>query len=189
MALVSLVTAEQAPLTAQPLYAAGQPDPIVAALAHVPEVLEAALPFIGTVLGPSAIAVRTKEIVILRTSAVAGCAYCTAAHTVVARDVGLTLEEVRALRGETGMGAFACPAEAALIRWVDEVAATPAAPSESTAEVVREHYGEPAVVELTLLAGATLMLNRFATCLGLPTSPRTLARLADEGLLPRGGAA
>ncbi len=38
------------------------------------------------------------------------------------------------------------------------------------------------MVELTAVIGATLMLNRFATALGLPTSDDTLARLTTEGL-------
>ena len=65
---MTIVTAAQAPLLAQPFLAGGDPGPIVAALAPVPEALEVAMPFIGMVLGPSAIDVRTKEIVILRTS-------------------------------------------------------------------------------------------------------------------------
>ena len=37
-------------------------------------------------------------------------------------------------------------------------------------------------MELTVCATATLMLNRYATSLALPTSPQTLSRLASEGL-------
>jgi hypothetical protein len=40
-------------------------------------------------------------------------------------------------------------------------------------------------VELTLVAGATLMLNRLCTALELPTSAATLARLEAEGVAPR----
>jgi hypothetical protein len=39
------------------------------------------------------------------------------------------------------------------------------------------------IVELALVAGATLMLNRYCTALELPTSAATLARLAEEDLL------
>ncbi|HEV8116645.1 MAG TPA: hypothetical protein VGP53_10440, partial [Acidimicrobiales bacterium] len=64
---VALLTAAGAPLLARPYFAGGDPGPIVAVLAHVPEMLEVTLPFIGAVLGPSAIDLRTKEVVILRT--------------------------------------------------------------------------------------------------------------------------
>jgi alkylhydroperoxidase family enzyme len=41
----------------------------------------------------------------------------------------------------------------------------------------RTHFAEHAIVELSLLAGATAMLNRFCTALELPTTPATRARL------------
>ncbi|HEV8116084.1 MAG TPA: carboxymuconolactone decarboxylase family protein, partial [Acidimicrobiales bacterium] len=96
--LIALVSAAEAPLLAQPYFSGGDPGPIVAALAHVPEMLEVTLPFIGAVLGPSAIDLRTKEIVILRTSARASCRFCVESHTLVALDSGLSVPEVRALR-------------------------------------------------------------------------------------------
>jgi hypothetical protein len=37
-------------------------------------------------------------------------------------------------------------------------------------------------VELTALVGATLLLNRFATALALPTGAQTMDRLVAEGL-------
>ncbi len=183
--LVRLLDVESAPLTARPLYADGDPGPIVGALAQVPEVLRVTLPFIGTVLGPSSIPPRTKEVVVLRTSAVLACRYCVDAHTPVARDAGLTVGEVAALRtspvGEVAE-VFTDPFEQALLGWVDAVAAggpgaVPDGPAEALAAVVEDH----ALVELTLLVGATMMLNRFCTALRLPTSPETITRLAQEG--------
>jgi AhpD family alkylhydroperoxidase len=178
---VRLIEADQAPLLARAHYARGNPGPIVAALAHVPELLEVTMPFLDVALGPSASDARTKELVILRTSAVAGCRYCIAAHTVAARDSGLTVAEVAALRGarptET---AFTDPRELALLRWVDAVASGgPVA--DDARNAAREHLEDPDLVELTLLVGATLLLNRFCTALELPTSPRVRRRLAEEG--------
>ncbi|MDQ3529099.1 MAG: carboxymuconolactone decarboxylase family protein [Actinomycetota bacterium] len=184
MPTVSLVDASQAPLLAQAYYAAGDPGPLVTALAHVPEVLDVALPFIGTVLGESAIDLRTKEIVILRTSVVQECRYCTQTHTAVACDADLSLAEVQALRGETAItGAFTDARELALLGWVDAVALGPGTPDPALAAGLRAHFADHEIVELTLLVGATLMLNRFATSLGLPTSPATLERLAEENLV------
>ena len=48
--------------------------------------------------------------------------------------------------------------------------------------VIAAHYDDGAVVELTVCATATLMLNRYATALALPVDAPTLARLAREGL-------
>jgi AhpD family alkylhydroperoxidase len=179
---VRLIQTEQAPLLARRYYARGDPGAIVAALAHVPEVLEVAMPFIATTLGASAIDLRTKELVILRASARLGCRYCTQTHTVAASDTGMSRAEVAALRGEAPVdGAFGDPRELALLAWTDAVALGPGPVPPAARAALLAHFQEPEVVELTLLVAATVMLNRFCTALELPTSPKVLARLAGEG--------
>lgn len=179
---VRLIEAGQAPLLARPFYASGDPGPIVAALAHVPELLEVTMPFLDVALGPSAVDARTKELVILRTSAVLGCRYCTQTHTVAACDAGLSRAEVAALRGEAPVdGAFGSPRELALLAWTDAVALGPGPVPAAARAALAAHFDDPEVVELTLLVAATVMLNRFCTALELPTSPTVLRRLAAEG--------
>jgi AhpD family alkylhydroperoxidase len=181
-AAITLIDATQAPLLGRPYFADGDPGPIVAALAQVPEMLVVTMPFLGTVLGPSALLARTKELVILRTSARAACRYCVESHTVVARDIGLSVAEVRALRGEAGVeAAFPNEAERAVLDWCDAVVGTGAVDPAARARLLR-FFAEHEVVELTLLAASTLLLNRFCTALELPTSSSVLARLAAEGL-------
>jgi AhpD family alkylhydroperoxidase len=150
----------------------------VAALAQVPELLTVTMPFLGAVLGPSSIPARTKELVILRTSTRAACRYCVDSHTVVARDVGLSVAEVRALRAEADAeAAFPDRADRAVLEWCDAVVGT--GPVDSTARLrLLCFFAEHEVVELTLLAASTLLLNRFCTALELPTSSAVLARLA-----------
>lgn len=180
-ARVPLLDAASAPLTARRYFGAGDPGPIVAALASVPELLEVTLPFLSTVLGASALDVRTKEIVIVRTSALQECRYCVDAHSVVALDTGLTVEEVRTLSG-AGPASLPDAAEAALLDWIDAVAGATGAVPDSVAARLRTAYRDFEIVELTLLIGATMMLNRFCTALSLPTSAEVAARLAEEGL-------
>ena len=177
---VALVDGASAPLLARDLFAAGDPGPIAASLAQVPELLGPTLPFLATVLGPSWIPLRDKEIVILRTSAVMGCRYCTEAHTVVALDSGLSAQEVRALRGELPLAdAFPDPADQALAAWCDAVAHG----VDADLERARPALGadDARVVELTLLISTTVLLNRYATALALPTSPDVRERLLREG--------
>ncbi len=182
--LVTPVEPAQAPLLARPHYREGGTSPLVSSLAHVPEALEVTMPFIATVLGPSAIAARTKELVILRTSARLECSYCVQTHSSVALDSGLSVAEVRALRGEESLEeAFPAEDERMLLGWVDAVAGTVDPVPAGAGVELREHFSEPEVVELTLLCAATVMLNRYCTALELPASPATLQRLAAEGLL------
>jgi AhpD family alkylhydroperoxidase len=178
---VRLVDADSAPLLVRDHFAGGDPGPIVASLAQVPELVGPTLPFLGAVLGPSWIPLREKEIVILRTSAVMGCRYCTETHTVVALDSGLSRDEVRALRGDLPVPeAFADAYERALIAWCDAVAFG----VESDIRPARAALDadDARVVELTLLVATTVLLNRYATALGLPTSADALARLRVEDL-------
>ncbi len=180
---LDLLDAETAPLTASSYFAGGDPGPIVAALANVPELLAPTLGFIGAALGDGAASTRHKEFAILRTSALQGCRYCIHAHTTVALDVGLTDVEVRALRGEVSIEeAFTDDADLRLIRWIDAMAgATGPIPNEVW-EAARASFPNHLLVELSATIGATLFLNRFATGFELPTSDETLARLEQEGL-------
>jgi AhpD family alkylhydroperoxidase len=168
---------------ARPYYGEdGVASPLTRSLAQVPELLEVTLAFVARVYGETSIDLRTKELAILRVSARSGCRYCVDTHTVAAWDAGLSAEETAGLCA-TPRGLS--EREAALVAWCDALCAAPEPVPDAAAERLREHFAEPEVVELTLVAGATLMLNRFCTALELPTSPATLERLKDKGVAPR----
>lgn len=187
MTSIARIEVGQIPLLARPYYDGGDPGPIVGALAQVPELLVAALPFIGAALSPSALDLRTKEIVIVRTSALAGCRFCVQAHAVVALDAGLSRDQVAALQDphavvtETVAG-FESPRDVALIDWVDVVGGGGPVSDDARTRVLAQ-WADHEVVELTAVVGTTLLLNRFATALALPTSPDVIARLRKENLL------
>lgn len=182
MSRIDLLDASTAPMTARSFFESGDPGPIVAALANVPELLGPTLGFIGAALGPGATTTRHKEFAILRTSALLGCRYCIHAHTTVALDVGLADAEVRALRGEVAVeDAFAEPAELALIRWIDAMAGASGAVPDAVWAEVRAFWADHLLVELSATIGATMFLNRFATGFELPTSPGVLERLERDG--------
>jgi AhpD family alkylhydroperoxidase len=183
MAVVEVLAAPDAPLLARPFYIGGDPGPITATMAHVPELLETALPFIGAALGASALDFRTKEIVIVRTSALLMCRYCIDSHSPVALDAGVSLEQVRALRNEAAVEtAFPLERDRALIAWIDAVAVGPGPLRPGVTESAKLHFSDAEIVELTLVVGVTLLLNRYATSLQLPVDDQTLKRLASEGL-------
>lgn len=182
MARLELLDQSTAPLIAQAYFAGGDPGPIVAALANVPELLGPTLAFIGAALGNGASSTRHKEFAILRTSALQGCTYCIHAHTTVALDVGLTPAEVRGLRGELSLEeAFPDQAEQHLIRWIDAMAgATGPVPDDVWASA-RAGTPDHLLAELSVTIGATMFLNRFATGFQLPTAAGVLERLESEG--------
>lgn len=164
MAKVELLTRERAPLLARPFYEHGDPGPIAAALANVPELMEAALPFLGAVYGPTGVEARLKEIVVLRVSSANRCRYCTETHSGVARRMGFAPDELAALRGEApAPGRWDAP-ERALLAFSEALSDRPA----EAVEALRPHFGEAEIVELVTLGSVTVMLNRFATALELP---------------------
>jgi len=182
--LVTAVAPEQAPLLARRYYGESGTSPIVTSLAHVPEALDVALPFIACVLSPSSIPARTKELVIVRTSALLECRYCVQTHSAVALDSDVSAEELLSLRGQPPWTeVFEREDERVLLAWVDVVAGDRGGVAPDAGERVRAHHSEAEVVELTLLCAATVMLNRYCSALALPTSPATLQRLASAGLL------
>lgn len=182
MPRIQLLDASTAPMTAGSYFAGGDPGPIVAALANVPELLGPTLGFIGAALGPGATTSRHKEFAILRTSALLGCRYCIHAHTAVALDVGLADVEVRALRGEVALEeGFSEPAEVALIRWIDAMAGASGPVPDDVWATARSFWADHLLVELSATIGATMFLNRFATGFDLPTSPDVLERLEQDG--------
>ncbi len=181
-ARVSFITANQAPVSARHLFAGGDPGPLVSSWAQVPEMLDVTLPFVGMIMGASSVSVRHKELVILRTSALMQCRFCINAHTEVAVDVGLNELEIRALRGELAVGdVFAMPSEIALLRWIDAVATGRGAVADDIATAFAGHFQDHEVVEVTMLIGATLMLNRYASALQLPNSAESIDRLQQAG--------
>lgn len=180
--LIPLIDAGSSPLLVRDYFADGDPGPIVAALAHVPELCEVALPFVGAALAPSAVSFRHKEIAILRTSANLSCKFCINAHTVVAFESGLSHGEVRALRGEVSVeDAFDDAVDRALIDWIDALTLASGVVPAAVAHTARQVLSSHELVELTVTVGTTMLLNRFATGFGLPTSDDTITRLAELG--------
>jgi 4-carboxymuconolactone decarboxylase len=177
---ITLMTAETAPLTAKPYFGSGDVSPIVASLAQVPEFLSVGLPFIGTVFGDSSISERLKEIVVLRASANNRCRYCIDAHTVVAREAGLSPAETASLRLEAPLPDSFDAREGAVVAFTDALCDRPA---EAVAHL-RPFFEEYQIVELVTVGSLTIMLNKYATSLGLPTSAATNAFLLREGLVP-----
>ena len=183
MTRINLVEESKAPASILPFYAKGYPGPIAASLANVPEIMQLALPLVMRVLGPSHINARTKEIVILRASALQQCRYCTSTHSVIAMDSGLSTGEVQALRGEKPWrDTFKDPIELALLAWTETVATGGKPVDEALLKGLKKHFGEADVVELTMLVATTVLLNRYATALDLPVADAHLVRLSQTGL-------
>lgn len=171
---VALVTPADAPILVRGYFEDGPPGPLAAAAAHVPEVMIAFMPFISAVYAGGAVAERLREIVVLRLSASQGCRYCTETHADIAFRAGFTQAEVAALvAGKPGPSWSA--AEAAVIDFAEAMSGDP----ENAVALLRPAFADHEVVELVMLATTTIMLNRFATALELPTAPDCKLRVGE----------
>lgn len=120
----------------------------------------------------------------LRVSARMQCRFCTQTHTAVARRSGLSRDEVVALRGrDTAEPAFADPREQALVRWAEAMAPGPDPVHPAVMELLAERFADHEIVELTMIASATMMLARYCSVLELPPSAATVELLRAEELL------
>ena len=183
MSIVSLLTKNEAPITVRSMFSEHNTSPLVSTMAHVPELISKAMPFIGQALGASSVSIRAKEIMILRASVLMRCIYCIKTHTVVADRVGLTHAEIRGLREEQPIeSVFSESKERLLIAWTDALAKGPEPITDALKMQMKQHYSDGEIVEFSLCIGATLMLNRYATALDLPVDENHLLILKEKGL-------
>lgn len=125
------------------------------------------MPFLAQVMGPGALDLATKELVILRVSQLNGCRYCLAAHRPVALDAGVPPEQVDAVC-ELAPHDVLPPRERTIIAWVDQVTRDAAAVTGELVASTRAHVREDELVELTVLAGTITMLNGYCTAFAIP---------------------
>jgi AhpD family alkylhydroperoxidase len=185
-ARVHLLSGADAPLSVRDRFANGDPGPITASLANVPELLQVSLPFIGRALAGVTVSPRIAELVIVRASAMLHCRYCTITHAAVAIDVGVEPDQVRALcdASTTAASAAIDQREVALLAWVDEFAAGDGEIPDAIADAMAAAFDDATIVELAVMAGCTIFLNRYCTALRLPVGPGSVATLAAAGLDP-----
>jgi uncharacterized peroxidase-related enzyme len=129
--------------------------------------METLMPFLGAIYGESSLDVGTKELVILRVSQLNGCRYCLAAHRRAALDAGIPPDRVEALCGERSLAELP-ERERAIVDWADVVTLAAHEVTDELAARLLDHLREDQLVELTLVAGVTTMLNQYCTALGIP---------------------
>ena len=178
---IESITFMQAPLSIRE-YFSETTGPLVSTIGQVPELLQVVMPLIGQQFGPSAISMRHKEMVILGVSALQGCRYCIQTHTVVAHREGLLPEELWVLRGEKVNNGQFTDKEASLWNYILAVGAgkVDGQVASSAIDKLKEDWMDFEIVELTMLIGTTIMLNRYCIALDIPTAQIHIDWLAQQ---------
>jgi len=171
-----LVEREQAGLLVRRLYAEGRdPSNITKLLANAPDTLAVLAPLLGQVMNASTVDLPTKEIVVLRVSALNACAYCVPTHAAAARRAGLSDGAVAALCGPPPLpqGAPLDERERVLVEYCDRLVRDAGSVDDALLARVRAWFADHEVVELTVLAGAITLLNYVASAFDVPLDRRT----------------
>jgi uncharacterized peroxidase-related enzyme len=140
-------------------------------MAHRPEIFATMQAHFGAVLGTGTVSAKLKELIIVRTSQVNETPYCLASHTVLARGLGWTDDQLAHLAQWPGRSDFT-PAEKAALRLAETVTRDAHAVTDEQFAELRSFYSEGEIVELLCAIGLFNYFNRFNNALQMePTRP------------------
>ncbi|MFI6480582.1 carboxymuconolactone decarboxylase family protein [Nonomuraea sp. NPDC050663] len=139
-------------------FAAKNPLNVFTTLARHPKLFEAWLGFGGALLYGT-LPARDRELAILRTARNRACAYEWAHHLRLAREAGLSEEEISAVRHD---GSGLTPGDLLILRAADELHADGDLTDE-TWSALCERYDETGRIELVMLIAHYDMLSRVLT--------------------------
>ena len=125
----------------------------------------------GSLLDRGPLTLRERELVIDRTTALAGCEYEWGVHVqIFAKAAGLTSQEVSATAYAGSEAPLWTPAERALLAAVEALHAG-ATLSDAEFTALRAHYDVAKIFEVLLLCGFYRMVAYVANGLALPLEP------------------
>ena len=125
----------------------------------------------AAVLNTGTVSTKLKELIIVRTSQVNQTPYCLASHTILARNLGWTDEQLANLAGWQQRDDFT-PAEKAALRLAETVTRNANAVTDEQFAELRSFYSEGEIVELLCAIGLFNYFNRFNNALRMePTRP------------------
>jgi uncharacterized peroxidase-related enzyme len=140
-------------------------------MAHRPEIFATMQAHFGAVLNTGTVSTKLKELIIVRTSQVNVTPYCLASHTILARGLGWSDDQLAHLADWPQRDDFT-QAEKAALRLAETVTRDAHALSDEQYAELRSFYSEGEIVELLCAIGLFNYFNRFNNALKMePTKP------------------
>ena len=140
-------------------------------MAHRPEIFSTMMAHFAAVLNTGSVSTKLKELIIVRTSQVNETPYCLASHTILARNLGWTDDQLTNLADWPNRTDFT-PAEKEALRLAETVTRNANAVSDEQFAELRSFYSEGEIVELLCSIGLFNYFNRFNNALKMePTKP------------------
>ncbi len=128
-------------------------------LAHAPDLCRSFIRFGNRILYKGAIPPVLRELTILLVSERTDAGYERTKHQAIALKAGVSRQQVDEVKAWQGSGAYS-EQERAVLAYADEVITDVRASEQSFAEL-RKHFGEQAIVELTVTIGFYCMVSRI----------------------------
>jgi uncharacterized peroxidase-related enzyme len=140
-------------------------------MAHRPEIFATMQAHFAAVLSTGTLSTKLKELIIVRTSQINVTPYCLASHTILARGLGWTDDQLSHLADWSTREDFT-PAEKAALRLAETVTLDARTVSDAQFAELRSFYSEGEIVELLCAIGLFNYFNRFNNALQMqPTKP------------------
>ncbi|MCZ6861630.1 MAG: carboxymuconolactone decarboxylase family protein [Alphaproteobacteria bacterium] len=105
--------------------------------------------------------VRTKTLVILKTSILNGCDYCVGHNSALGRSIGFEDDEIDAIAGDFENSEYFSDPEKAAIAWAECLTERTYRQNPGVMARLKEHYDEAQIVEITMVSGFFNFWNRF----------------------------
>lgn len=167
----SEVSAEMAAMYDKAYAQRGNVPNMFRVMAHRPEIFATMQAHFAAVLNTGTVSTKLKELIIVRTSQVNDTPYCLASHTILARNLGWTDDQLAHLANWQDRADFT-PAEKAALRLAETVTRNANAVADEQFAELRSFYSEGEIVELLCAIGLFNYFNRFNNALKMePTKP------------------
>lgn len=144
----------------------------VRALAHLPHVAKMLLPFYMVQEREGAggiLPANLRMLALLRTSHINTASYALAHYTALGLCAGLSDEQIAALSTDRCGEAYCfSPRERAALSWAEQVALNTAQRREDAYAMIKQHFDDTEIVELTALCGICNAMNRIQNALRVP---------------------
>lgn len=157
-----------------------RPLNVMATLAHNPT-LYAAWQHLAGELFSNSLDPRDRELVILRAAWRCGSKYEWAQHAHIAREIGLSADEVHRIADGPGAQGWS-PADALLLRAVDELVDERCL-ADATWTALAARFGPAKLLALTMLAGHYLMLAGVLASAGVEPESGDMPSLGEAEAL------
>ena len=148
--------------------------------AHSPKLAQAIFGFMVPALREeitNVLDVRTKALVILKTSMLNGCNYCVGHNLTLGRACGMTEEEVTAIEGDMADTELFSAAEKAAITWAQHLTLRTYRQHPEAMQELKRHFNEAQIVEITMVSGFFNFWNRFVDSLQVDVEQRDVGKL------------